>query len=58
VASETGTVKWKALPLPGSLSTQIRPLCASTIPLAMESPRPTPRASAESACQKRLKGLA
>jgi len=44
-ASPTGSVKKKVLPLPGSaswLSAQIRPPCASTIPRAIERPRPMP----------------
>ena len=37
-----GTVKKKVLPLPGLLSTQILPLCASTSPLATANPMPDP----------------
>src|SRR2546428_6808846 len=37
-----GRVKWTVVPLPKSLSTQIRPPCASTTFLASASPRPLP----------------
>ena len=37
-----GTVKENLVPRPTSLSTPIRPPCASTIPLAIASPRPEP----------------
>src|SRR5438128_10846777 len=37
-----GKVKWNVVPLPKSLSTQIRPPCASTTFLASASPRPLP----------------
>ena len=38
----SGSEKKKRLPRPGSLSTQMRPPCASTMPRAIDSPRPTP----------------
>jgi len=38
----TGIVKKKVLPWPTSLSTQILPPCASTIPFTMKRPRPVP----------------
>ena len=38
----TGSVKENVLPLPGSLSTQMRPPWYSTISLQMGRPRPVP----------------
>ena len=35
-------VKWKRLPFPGSLSTQIRPPISSTSSMVIASPRPVP----------------
>lgn len=52
-AEATGSVKRKVEPSPGVLSTQMRPPWASTRPLQMASPRPAPRLSRASACQKR-----
>ena len=43
----------KLVPLPSSLSTLMRPPCASTIPLTIANPSPMPRRSPESPCQKR-----
>lgn len=47
----TGIVNENRLPRPTSLSTHKRPPCASTIPLAIARPSPTPRRSEERACQ-------
>src|SRR5262249_25732230 len=41
--SACGMVNANSLPSPGALRTQIRPPCASTMPLAIESPSPAPR---------------
>src|SRR5579862_5081740 len=42
-STATGMVNENVLPDPTSLSTQMRPPCASTMPLAMERPSPVPR---------------
>ncbi len=42
LSTPKGTVKWKILPLPSSLSAQIRPPMSSTSLLLIESPRPVP----------------
>jgi hypothetical protein len=42
-ALSTGTEKRNVAPSPGVLSIQIRPPCASTIPIAIDKPRPVPR---------------
>ena len=43
-SSTDGSVKVNRAPMPGpSLSAQMRPPCASTIPLQMARPRPDPR---------------
>ena len=41
-ACRSGTVKWKVLPWPGSLSSQMRPPIRSTSREEMASPRPVP----------------
>ena len=46
--SARGMLNEKVLPCPGVLSTQIRPPCASTMPRAIDSPSPLPRARAPS----------
>src|SRR5205085_12063565 len=49
-----GTLKWNVLPWPGTLSTQMRPPCCSTMPLQITSPRPVPpalRVADESICE-------
>src|SRR3569833_1481140 len=43
------------VPRPSSLFTSIRPPCASTMPFAIGSPRPTPSRRRRSACQNRSK---
>ena len=51
-----GIEKKKVEPLPKVLSTQIRPPCASTMPLVIGSPSPAPRRRAlDAACQNRSK---
>jgi len=40
--SDRGRAKVNELPIPSTLSTQMRPPCSSTIPLAMDRPRPMP----------------
>src|SRR5439155_18774700 len=42
IATRTGSVNVKVLPLPGSLSTQIRPPCSSTKRFANDRPSPVP----------------
>jgi hypothetical protein len=50
-----GNVKWNAVPRPDSLSAQIRPPWASTMPLAMDRPRPRPGCFVVPVCQNRSK---
>jgi len=50
-APARGIVNENVLPRPGVLVAQMRPPCASTIPLAMASPRPAPRRAVWRACQ-------
>ena len=54
-AASIGNVKENMLPLPGSLSTQMRPPCASTMPRAMARPSPVPRPAVRCDCQNRSK---
>src|SRR5581483_8671879 len=48
-----GSVKLNLLPLPGALSTQMRPPCASTSRLQRNSPSPIPRGAPLSASAAR-----
>lgn len=50
-SADTGIDHPNSAPAPGSLSTHIRPLCASTIPFAMNKPRPVPSDCVSGACQ-------
>src|SRR5690348_989530 len=50
-----GRVKENELPFPNWLLTHIFPPCASTIPLAIDKPKPVPKRFVFSACQKRSK---
>jgi hypothetical protein len=50
-AVSVGMRKWKVLPAPGSLSRSMVPRWASTMPLAMKSPRPAPWRAVSGACQ-------
>src|SRR6266700_1418569 len=52
-----GIVNDTVVPLPGALSAQIRPPCASTIPLPIDSPSPMPSRLLRPACQARLNRL-
>jgi hypothetical protein len=51
VSRATGIVQENVVPSPSSLSTEICPPCASTMPLTMYSPSPAPVQRVARACQ-------